>query len=118
GCTDHDVKYQMANLLRFWNELDFINMIPGDNSIGFEYGHVETYGFYEEGQTYVVYFIGSGEPRAYLNISNGRYQVEWFDPRTLQLIESSEVEISNNFLNFSGPGYLEDIVVKLSRIDS
>ncbi|MEO0471230.1 MAG: hypothetical protein AAF206_16495 [Bacteroidota bacterium] len=117
GCTDHDVKYQMAKLLSFWNELDFVHMQPGDNSIGFEYGHVETYGFYEAGKTYVVYFIGSGEPRCYLNILSGHYQVEWFDPRTLQPLLKTEVKVENDFLNLAGPGYREDIVVKLSRLD-
>lgn len=117
ACTDHDMKYQMARLLEFWNNLNFVNMKPGDDCVAFEYGHVETYGFYEEGKTYVVYFIGSGEPRAYLNISNGKYSIEWFDPRTLQSLDKSEVLIETGFLNLAGPGYIEDIVVKLSRID-
>ncbi|MEX0362182.1 MAG: hypothetical protein AB3N10_14485, partial [Allomuricauda sp.] len=117
GCTDHDTKYQMANLLRFWNDLDFVNMKPDDGFVGFRYGHVETHGFYEKGKTYVVYFIGSGEPRLYLNIVNGKYKVTWFDPRTLQPLKDDEVQIEDSFLNLSGPGYLEDIVVKLTRIE-
>ena len=117
GCTDHDVKYQLANLLKFWNDLDFVNMQPGDDFISFKYGHVETFGFYEEGETYVIYFIGSGEPRLYLDIANGKYKIEWFDPRTLQPLEESEVLIENRFLKLAGPGYREDIVVKLIKTD-
>ena len=117
ACTDHDMKYQMANLLEFWNDLDFVHMKPGGDFISFRYGHIEIYGFFDEGKTYVVYFIGSGEPRAFLNIPNGKYKVEWLEPRTLQPIEDNEVLVENNFINLAGPGYIEDIVAKLSRIE-
>ncbi len=117
ACTDHDVKYQMARLLEFWNQLDFVNMKPGEDCISFEYGHVETHGFYQEGQTYVVYFIGAGQPVANINISNGKYKVEWIDPRTLQPLEDLEIFIENGSYKLVGPGYLEDIVAKVTRID-
>ncbi|MEM7572623.1 MAG: hypothetical protein AAF433_06975 [Bacteroidota bacterium] len=117
GCTDHDVKYQLARLLEFWQGLNFVDMIPGDNCISFEYGHLETYGFYEAGETYLVYFIGSGQPGAYLNMVDGKYRLEWLDPRTLQVLEEEEVMVENSFLNLAGPGFREDIVALLRRVE-
>jgi hypothetical protein len=117
GCTDHDVKFQMGALLNFWNGIDFVNMIPSNNCLGLVYGNLQTMGFYEEGKEWVVYFVGDGLPRATLVTPPGEFIISWYDPRTLQLLQETEVKQERPDLRLLGPGFTDDIVVKVTNLN-
>ncbi|MEM9527516.1 MAG: hypothetical protein AAGA31_12950, partial [Bacteroidota bacterium] len=45
GCTNQNTKHELASLLRFWHDLDFINMQPRPANLLLNYGHFKTYAF-------------------------------------------------------------------------
>ena len=73
--------------------------------------------FYHEGKTWVVYFVGKGDPVGILNLTPGKYKVTWLDPGTLHLWKETEIELNKDGWRIDGPGFAEDFLMKVTRLD-
>ena len=114
GSSNPDIKYELANLLKFMNELDFIHMKPDTNKVNFLFGHQQLFVFSGDQQT-VVYFTGGGLPKLGLDLENGQYNVQWINPADLKILESNELTIDKGRERLSGPEFKEDMILKLVK---
>ena len=115
GCTDPEIKVQLANLLKFVKRLNIIKMKPDFQSIALNYGDENIYPLIWKGHQYAVYFEGGNRAKIKLTITNGLWTVDWLNPADLNVISEEKYRVKNNFLELSGPKYSEDILLFVEK---
>ncbi len=111
GCADTNMKYQLANLLKFMKSVNFIKMKPDYQAIAVNYGDENIYPLIWKGHQYAVYFEGGHSAKIKLNIPDGEWLVKWINPADLKQISKDKVIVKNNFLELRGPKYEEDVLL-------
>ncbi len=111
GCSDSNVKFQLANLLKYFSTLPFIKMKPDYSVVGVNYGDENIFPLVQKDKMYAIYFEGGNKAKIQLNIINGDWNVEWINPSDLKLISKEKIKIKNNHLNVLGPNYKEDVLL-------
>lgn len=126
------LRRQLGYLLRFMEQLDFIQMKPASEL--FRGGLPENafaYGLADPGKTYVAHFsheqagaatgeakkIDIGEHRIALSLKlpSGHYLARWIDPRTG--MDAKLETIRGGTAKIASPTYPEDIVLRIDRLD-
>ena len=115
GCDDTSVKYEMANLSKFANSIDFTHMKPDYNVIIVSYGDENVYPLVNPGKEYAVYFTGGKKAKLMLSIPNGTYEFKWINPADLKNISTNTQTIEDGRINLSGPEYEEDILLYVKK---
>lgn len=97
-----EVRRQLGLLRQFMDRLDFVRMRPApDVALQLPEG-VRAYALAEPGQQYAVYLEGGVVPALTLQVSPGRYQVEWYDPSSGPC-GNAETEISGDPVQLTPP---------------
>ena len=119
GCGDHDMKYQMAALLRFMEGIPFWEMLYNKEIVDVYFGNYEVFPFVKEGALYVVYITGEG-PQIPIKVSllKGEYEVKWLSPKDLSVLSSEKIAIQKDrgSVQFFSPAFQKDIVLKIKRL--
>ena len=114
GLGTRALRSQFRFLGEFMGKIDFVNMEPANHLVhhvpGFTYQ-----GLAKESDTYAYYFEGEGKTKVKLEVANGNYMAEWWDPETGLMISSKQVKPKNNLLIINGPEVDEDVVLKLTK---
>ena len=116
GCTDPDVKYQLANLLKFMNSLNFIKMKPNFEAVALNYGDENIYPLVNDGKEYSVYFEGGSRAKIKLIVPKGKWKITWYNPSDLKILISSEIQLEKVLLELIVPNYKEDILLLVTKI--
>lgn len=111
GCTDPKVKYQLANLLKFINSINFIKMKPNFDAVALNYGDENIYPLVWEGIEYAVYFEGGKKAKIKINVSEGTWDVKWINPSDLKIIIEERKELNSTLLELIGPEYSKDLLL-------
>ena len=118
GCTDQNMKYQLAALLKFMRTINFIKMKPDYQAVALNYGDENIYPLVWKGHEYAVYFEGGSKAKIKLHVPPGTWQVKWLQPSDLKELTVETVEIQQGSLDLIGPKYTEDILLLVSAISS
>lgn len=118
GCTDPEMKYQLAALLRFMNSIQFINMKPDYRAVALNYGDENIYPLVWEGHQYAVYFEGGSRAKIKLHVPPGTWQVKWLQPSDLKELEVETVKLQQGSLDLIGPKYEDDILLYVHLLNS
>ncbi len=116
GCTDQNMKYQLAALLKFIRTINFIKMKPDYQAVALNYGDENIYPLVWEGHEYAVYFEGGSKAKIKLHVPPGTWQVKWLQPSDLKELTVETVEIQQGSLDLIGPKYTEDILLLVSVV--
>jgi len=116
GCTDQNMKYQLAALLKFMRTINFIKMKPDYQAVALNYGDENIYPLVWKGHEYAVYFEGGSKAKIKLHVPPGTWQVKWLQPSDLKELTVETVEIQQGSLDLIGPKYTEDILLLVSAI--
>jgi len=117
GCDDPSVKYELANLLKFVNTLDFIHMKPNKQVIIVNYGNENVHPLVNVGKQYAIYFEGGNKAKLMLHIPNGKYNLKWINPSDLGVISKETIAIDTGSINLLGPEYKEDVLLYILSVD-
>jgi len=115
GCNDPNVKYQLANLLKYVSAMNFIYMKPNYEVVALNYGDENIYPLIWEGHEYAIYFEGGTKAKIKLNIPSGEWNITWSNPADIKIVLQEKVIVENNFLVLQGPNYKEDVVLYISK---
>ncbi len=116
GCNDPTVKYELANLLKFVNTLNFIQMKPEKQVVIVNYGDENVYPLVNAGKQYAIYFEGGSKAKLMLSIPNGKYNLKWINPSDLRVISQKPIVINTGSINLLGPEYKEDVLLYIEAV--
>lgn len=111
GCTDPQIKFQLAALLKFMHSIDFIRMKPDFQAVALNYGDENIYPLVWEGKIYAVYFEGGRKAKIKLNIPVGKWRVKWLNPADLKVLSEATADIQRGTLDLMGPAYEADLLL-------
>jgi hypothetical protein len=114
GLGTKSLRSQFKILKDFMAGLDFVNMKPGNHLVQHAPGFIYQ-GLAKEGYVYAYYFEGAGEITVRLEVEDGKYIAEWWDPATGQKIDSGVVKSEDGILMISGPKVEGDVALKVVR---
>ena len=109
------MKYQLANLLKFFSKMNFSKMKPDHRVVAVYYGDENVYPLAYKGHEYAVYFEGGSRAKIKLHIPDGEWTVRWINPADLKIIYEKKEKSVHNFIEVLGPRYTEDVVLYITR---
>ena len=115
ACDDPSVKYELANLLKLVNTIDFIHMKPDRKVLIVNFGDENVHPLVNIGKEYAFYFEGGKQAKLMLSIPKGKYNLKWINPSDLKIISKKEITIDSGQINILGPEYKEDVLLYISR---
>ena len=116
GCDDPNVKYELANLLKFVSTLDITKMKPDKKALIVNYGDENVHPLVNKGKEYAIYFEGGSRAKLMLSIPNGHYDMRWINPPDLKIIEEKVLSVDRNATNILGPKYKKDILLYILKL--
>lgn len=119
ACSDKNVKFEMAALLRFMNLFDFINSKPNYNVIRCAWGDQNFYVLENPGKEYAIYIYGGSNKGAItLALLPGKYKASWINPSDGKTIKSLELTTSGdgNILFTEYPAYNDDLALIIKAL--
>ncbi|GEM_PF-1058606 len=118
GCTDIDVKYQMADLLKFFNSIDFIHMRPTDKLLTYYWGNQIVCALENPGKDYAAYIHGgSNEGALGLALVAGSYELFWITPADGKIFQREVLQTQPDGSLWFGkyPEYKEDLTILIKK---
>ena len=117
GCTDQNMKYQLAALLKFMNSISFIKMKPDYQAVALNYGDENIYPLVWQGHEYAIYFEGGSKAKIKLHVPPGKWQVKWIHPSDLKELSEETIEIQKGSLDLMCPNYEEDVLLHVKLVE-
>ena len=106
-----EIRKQLQYLNGYLSRLDLISMKPDNGVIRRLPAEATAYVLAHSGKVYVVYIREVGAGEMVIDLPEGEYLVEWFNPEEGSLVERGKV-FSTGYLSVTLPLYDPDIVVK------
>lgn len=114
GLGTKKLRSQLRFLKEFMADLDFVHMKPANHLIvhapGFTYQ-----GLAKEGKMYVYYFEGNSKCDIRLEVNDGSYIIEWWDPSSGKQIRTDTGNAAKGKIVINGPMVSDDVVLKLIK---
>ncbi len=120
------LRKQLRILKNYIESFDFIRMKPSNSVIQGGTVSADLFGkparaevttrvLVEEGKQYAIYVKGGTSVILTLALPEGRYRVEWINPRTGNLDTTEYIETTGAPAAIHSPAYTEDIAVRILR---
>jgi hypothetical protein len=109
---------QLAILVAFFNELDYVRMRPDNAVVDGAPEGATVRALAEEGQTYAVYLNGPrGESIAELALAlpGGAYRAEWVNTKTGDVDKAEDLKHAGGTRVLVSPEYVDDIALRVRR---
>jgi hypothetical protein len=118
GCQQ--TRYELRTLANFMSGLDLKRMRPAREELRqWPLFSSEAYMLKDPDNTYAMYLKGGSNMRIstlLLEVSAGRFQTEWLNPRTGDSDRQPVFEHPGGVLKIQTPAYSEDLAIKVVRI--
>jgi hypothetical protein len=107
------LRKQLSILKRFMESFDFLHMKPDASIVkgGLPEG-VTVHALSQPGKAYALYLKGGTQVNLELALPAGRYQAEWLDTKTGQMVKKEELDSSGD-VTLPSPPYSEDIALRI-----
>lgn len=109
------MRLYLKHLKDFFMSLDFVAMSPDPLLVQKIPDVVKAFALSEKGTAYALYLAGSGLKRFTVDLPEGNYRVEWFNPLTGSTRILPERVRGGTNVVLDIPSYLTDIALKLER---
>ena len=118
GCQE--TRYELRTLAKFMSGLDLKRMRPAREEVReWPLFSSEAYMLKDPDITYAIYLKGGANMRIstlLLEVSAGRFQTEWLNPRTGDSDRQPVFDHPGGVLKLQTPAYSEDLAIKLVRV--
>lgn len=112
------MKLYLKHLKCFMEGLDFVYLAPDHTFVKDISSTARAFSLVGKGKTYAVYINGSGLKRIPVELPEGMYRAEWFNPVTGNIDKTQENIKGGNTVLLEMPVYLTDIAIKISAMES
>ncbi len=114
GGGSQALRSQLSILKRFIESFEFLRMAPGDGGTVRELTPgTQSRCLAERGMAYAIYFQGGPRAAGVLDLPSARYQMEWINTHTGQVVTSKRFSHKGGGLPFQSPDFEEDIALRL-----
>jgi hypothetical protein len=113
------LRKQLRTLHMFMDSLDFVQMQPDRNAVAIPPHPGACYALLKPAETVAVYvYSPRREPRAgvLLDLPKGRWCAEWLHPATGEWEPPHIIDHSGGGLSINGPGFDQDIALRVRRV--
>lgn len=106
---------QLAILKRFLAGFDFLKMAPDPSLIVSGVPPKgAAYALADSGRAYAIYLHGGNRAELGLDLPAGKYQAEWVDTRTGEIVAGQSLDHGGGRAIVRSPGYSEDIALRIT----
>jgi hypothetical protein len=113
-------RYELSTLARFISGLNLRRMRPAREQLReWPLFSSEAYMLEDPENTWAIYLKGGANTRIstlLLDVSPGRFQAEWLNPRTADASAQPAFDHPGGVLKIQTPPYTEDLAVKITRV--